>query len=151
MHKENLKLLEGEKGLSSPKFKALIDFDSGDDMVEVIQHKHYYGKVLKDLGMRSIYKDAEEIAKVDKFLLSIGALVRYTSAQVSTKVIKFDILRATWQAHGYEFSNLQKMKRLKGINFNMLNVKSIRIMNRFAQKVAQFRESYTKKMQDHHK
>ena len=55
------------------------------------------------------------------------------------------------QSQGYEFSDLQKMKRLKGINFNMLNVKSIRIMNRFAQKVAQFRESYTKKMQDHHK
>ena len=43
---------------------------------------------------------------MDNFLLSIGALVRYNAEQVSTKVIKFEILRATWQAHGYEFSNL---------------------------------------------
>ena len=63
-----------------------------------------------------------------------------------TKVVRFDILRAAWQVHGYKFSNLQKMKKIKGLNFNMLSLKSIRIMNRFAKKVKQFQEIYTKKM-----
>ena len=48
--------------------------------------------------------------------------------------------------HGYEFSNLKKLKKVNGINFNMLSVKSIRIMNRFSKKVAQFQDVYIKKM-----
>ena len=49
--------------------------------------------------------------------------------------------------HGYEFSNLRRMKPIKGINFNMLSVKSIRIMNRFAHKIKVYSELYVKKLE----
>ena len=38
----------------SPKHSTLIDFDTGDDMVEVITLSEFYGKVLHDLGLQSI-------------------------------------------------------------------------------------------------
>ena len=74
------------------------------------------------------------MTKFEAFLSSIGALANKTgwNEADSTKVIRFDILRAAWQVHGYEFSNLKKLKKINGINFNMLSVKSIRIMNRFS-------------------
>ena len=52
-----------------------------------------------------------------------------------TLFLRFDILRSAWHVHGYEFSNLRRMKRIGGLNFNMLSVKSIRIMNRFTKKI----------------
>ena len=65
-------------------------------------------------------------------MVKIGALAVDKTSNMSNKVIRFDILRAAWQVHGYKYSNLQKMKKIKGINFNMLSIKSIRILNRFS-------------------
>ena len=120
------------------KIKMLKDFDLGDDTVEVILQNDYYTKVLSDVNCNHLVNTSQKKVKMDTFLSQIGALFRYESSSLDTRVIRFDILRAAWQVHGYEFSNLKRMKRLKGINFNMLNNKSIRIMNRFAKKVSQF-------------
>ena len=38
------------------------------------------------------------------------------------------------------------MKRIGGLNFNMLSVKSIRIMNRFAIKILGYQEIYARKI-----
>ena len=38
------------------------------------------------------------------------------------------------------------MKRIGGLNFNMLSVKSIRIMNRFAVKILCYKEIYARKV-----
>ena len=40
------------------------------------------------------------------------------------------------------------MKRKNGMNFNMLNVKSIRIMNRFTQLLTKYCKSYANKIQN---
>ena len=63
-----------------------------------------------------------------------------------TLFLRFDILRSAWHVHGYEFSNLRRMKRIGGLNFNMLSVKSIRIMNRFAIKILGYQEIYARKI-----
>ena len=71
----------------------------------------------------------------------------YTDGVATEKeYLRFDIIRSAWQVHGYEFSNLRRMKRIGGLNFNMLSVKSIRIMNRFAQKIIGYREIYARKV-----
>ena len=60
--------------------------------------------------------------------------------------LRFDILRSALLVHGYGFSNLRRMKRIGGLNFNMLSVKSIRIMNRFAVKILGYQEIYARKV-----
>ena len=139
---------------------ALMGFDTGDDAVEVIKRDDFYGQVMKDLGLASLVKATKEVAKFDDFFAQIGALaicskISDTSCckaadtaadQEGAKYLRFDILRSAWQVHGYEFSNLRRMKRIGGLNFNMLSVKSIRIMNRFAIKVQGYQEIYARKV-----
>lgn len=96
-------------------------------------------------------KTAKEFLKLEHFFAQIGALaVSKTKAKdgavEETKYLRFDIVRSAWQVHGYEFSNLRRMKRIGGLNFNMLSVKSIRIMNRFSLKILGYQEIYTRKV-----
>ena len=118
-----------------------MDFDTGDDAVEVIARADFYDLVLKQLGLNIITQAPEEIVKMDRFLAEIGALAKNSSVPEGpdSQVIRFDILRSAWQVHGYQFSNLRKLRKLRGLNFNMLNVKSVRVMNRLAKKVDKFK------------
>ena len=95
---------------------------------------------MTDLGLKTLAKATSEVAKLDEFFAQVGALAEAKSTAKDGSInsilyLRFDILRSTWQVHGYEFSNLRRMKRIGGLNFNMLSVKSIRIMNRFAMKI----------------
>ena len=89
------------------------------------------------------------MAKLDHLFSKIGALATATPKDKKSKscqILRFDILRSAWQVHGYEFTNLKRFKKVKGINFNMLSVKSIRIMNRLASKIGTYREIYSKRL-----
>ena len=46
----------------SPRHSTLIDFDTGDDMVEVILLSDFYSKVLKDLGLEHMTAEADQIS-----------------------------------------------------------------------------------------
>ena len=63
-------------------------------------------------------------------MAEIGALAVIKDDE--SEVIRFDILCSSWLVHGYMYSSYRKLKRVKGLNFNMLSAKSIRIMNRLA-------------------
>ena len=45
-------------------------------------------------------------------------------------------------ANGYKFTSLKRFKKIKGLNYNMLSVKSIRIMNRLSSVIQQFSFRY---------
>ena len=47
--------------------------------------------------------------------------------------------------HGYEFSSHRKLRKVSGLNFNMLSAKSIRIMNRMVNVVAAYTRLYQAK------
>ena len=50
IHNNDLGTVE-EGPMISPKYKTMIDFDIGDDNVECILKKAFYGKVFTDLGL----------------------------------------------------------------------------------------------------
>ena len=130
---------------------ALMGLDMGDDAVEVIKHDDFMSQVMTDLGLKTLAKASSEVAKLDEFFAQVGALAEAKSTAKDGSInsilyLRFDILRSTWQVHGYEFSNLRRMKRIGGLNFNMLSVKSIRIMNRFAMKILGYQEIYARKV-----
>lgn len=60
-------------------------------------------------------------------------------------MIRFDVLSQAWLVHGYEFSSHRKLRKVSGLNFNMLSAKSIRIMNRMVNVVAAYTRLYQAK------
>lgn len=124
-----------------------MDFDSGDDRIEMILLCDFFARVLHDLGMDHLSISPNTKTKVEKMLAQIGALAYNMADPDKIKVVRFDILRSAWQVHGYEFSNLKQLKTKQGMNFNMLSVKSIRILNRFTAKIAKYKESYVRKLE----
>ena len=132
---------------------TLVDFDSGSDTIEVIYLSDFYGRVIKDLGFGKSVKEAPaEMKKMNYWLASIGALTEIVSSQNEgeqrTRAIRFDVLRSAWLLHGYQFSNQKKLRKMHGMNFNMLSVKSIRIMNRFSSKISKFHALYRKRIEN---
>jgi len=119
----------------------LTDFDSGDDKVEVIKKTDFFEQVLADLGLPPL----SEKEKQEQYLslVRIGALAHVKTDK--SQVLRFDVLSAAWLVHGYQFSNFRQLKRVKGLNFNMLSVKSIRIMNRLARVIDAYARLYAKK------
>ena len=77
---------------------------------------------------------------MDAFLAEIGALAVITDTH--QEVIRFDILCSAWLVHGYLYSSFRKLKRVNGLNFNMLSAKSIRIMNRLVAVVSAYTRLY---------
>ena len=125
-----------------------MGLDMGDNTIELITREDFYAQVMTDLGLQTLIKTTKEVEKLDHFFAQIGALARvYSKKDESDNLfLRFDILRASWQVHGYEFCNLRRMKRVGGLNFNMLSVKSIRIMNRFSIKIRVYQDIYTRKI-----
>ena len=52
----------------SPRHSTLIDFDTGDDMVEVITLSDFYGKVLRDLCLEHMAAEADQLTQFEVFL-----------------------------------------------------------------------------------
>ena len=115
------------------------NFDSGDDKVSYISQADFYKQVFTSLGV-SI---DEERDKMDTFLAEIGALAVIKADE--SEVIRFDILCSAWLVHGYLYSSFRKLKRVNGLNFNMLSAKSIRIMNRLVAVVSAYTRLYQAK------
>lgn len=116
----------------------LQNFDSGDDKVDVIVHETFYTQLFTDLNLAVPTKEQTQV--MDAFLASIGALA--IEKINCTQVIRFDVLNAAWQVQGYLFSGMTKFKKVKGLNFNMLSAKSIRILNRFAKMIETYSRFY---------
>ena len=133
-------------GVAEPPHVSLRDFDTGDECVEVMLRDDFYSSVLPTLGLHNMINAKDQIASLDQFFADIGVLARYsknkTSKKTDIKVLRFAVLAAAWQVHGYEFSNLKRLKRINGLNFNMLSVKSIRILNRLSARLQAYRKIY---------
>ena len=50
------------------------------DSIEVMLHKHFYNKILQDLGIKRLADLPDEIQKMDDFWASIGALISVKDA-----------------------------------------------------------------------
>ena len=116
-------------------------FDSGDDKVPFITHEHFHEQVFMSLGLPQL--NLQERTHLSTLLAEIGALARLKAS--NAEVIRFDVLSQAWLVHGYEFSSHRKLKKVSGLNFNMLSAKSIRIMNRMVNVVAAYTRLYQAK------
>lgn len=74
VHSNDLEQVRVHDEMNSPRHSTLIDFDTGDDMVEVITLKEFYTKVLQDLGLQAMLRQTEEVAKFEAFMGEIDAL-----------------------------------------------------------------------------
>ena len=80
---------------------------------------------------------------MNTFLAEIGALA-VTKAD-NSEVIRFDVLCCAWMVHGYLYSSFRKLKKVNGLNFNMLSAKSIRIINRLVEVLRAYMRLYQAK------
>mmetsp|Transcript_6393 Transcript_6393/g.8545 ORF Transcript_6393/g.8545 Transcript_6393/m.8545 type:complete len:251 (+) Transcript_6393:2191-2943(+) len=132
---------------ATPVHSSLSNFDTGEGKVEVMRRDDFYGQVLKELGMSALMESAEEVAKLDQFFAEIGALATFvpTEFEQPEKVLRFAILTAAWSIHGYMYSNNRRLKKINGLNFNMLSVKSIRILNRLSARILAYQKTYERR------
>ena len=108
---------------------------------EVILKKDFYEFALEDLGLEVFILDSSQTEKLDNCLQTIGSIGIDTSSNRQAQLIKIDVLIAAMRVLNYQFAGnslLEDQKKLTGFNFRQLTTRSIRIMNRFAQVVAQF-------------
>ena len=128
---------------------SLAEFNlSDDEQVEILLREDFYSQVLADLSMQELSEKADEVAKLENLFLEIGVLALCKAASVGATqnnekyVLRFQVLAASWQALGYRFSNLKRLRKINGLNFNMLSVKSIRILNRLSARIQAYEKTY---------
>ena len=83
---------------------VIIDKNPGKAEVEIILNDDFYGKVLKDMGLKRYVDIPEEAQKLDKMLIEIGALVQKQLDGKVIKVINLDVLISAMRVYKYEYS-----------------------------------------------
>ena len=63
---------------------SLIEFNSSDEQVEILLRDDFYKQVLADLGLQALAEKSDEVAKLDKLFLEIGALALCKSASTGS-------------------------------------------------------------------
>ena len=58
------------------------------------------------------------------------------------KVIRVEVLLAALRIHKYEYSGLELVDKIKGVDFRNLSPKSIRTLNRLTRLVLQYQDKY---------
>ena len=106
--------------------------------VEIILNDDFYGKVLKDMGLKRYVDIPEEAQKLEQMLIEIGALATKKIDSKSIKVIKLEVLIAAMRVYKYDYSGIALKTTIRGIDFRTLDAKSIRIMNRLTRQTAIF-------------
>ena len=116
---------------------AIPDLNRSNE-VEIILNDDFYGKVLKDMGLKRYVDIPEEAQKLEQMLIEIGALATKKIDSKSIKVIKLEVLIAAMRVYKYDYSGIALKTTIRGIDFRTLDAKSIRIMNRLTRQTAIF-------------
>ena len=71
---------------------------------------------------------------MEQFLERIGANAIYTST--GTQLIKYEVLISAMRALNYAYAGQVLSSKKRGLDFRVLNARSVRVMNRFAEIIA---------------
>lgn len=104
--------------------------DSIDLEEEVILKKEFMEYVLEDLELLVYVNDPTQTAKLEEMFKRIGANGIFGN---SLNVIKFEVLISAMRVLKYAYAGQVLNLKIKSLDFRMLNARSIRIMNRFAE------------------
>ena len=94
--------------------------------------------VLDDLDLTKYVEGSGPSAKLAELLSKIGA----SSILNRTKVIRYEVLFSAMRVLGYDFDGQVNTQLKKGLDFRMLNSRSVRILNRFAEIIALYQSNY---------
>ena len=116
--------------------------------VELILNEDFYGKVLKDMGLKRYVDIPEEAQKLNQMLIEIGALSSMKIDDKVIKVINLEVLISAMRVYKYEYSGFSLHSQVRGIDFRTLDSKSIRTMNRLTRQVAIYQSQYQESAND---
>ena len=74
IHRDDLRPVERTPEKTPAMHAILMDFDNGDDMIEVMLLNDFYLKVLPDLGLHEIANESKQVAYLNSLFNKIGAL-----------------------------------------------------------------------------
>ena len=131
--------------MRDPSGEVVPDPNPGSAEVEIILNDDFYGKVLKDMGLKRYVDIPEEAAKLEQMLIAIGALASKKIDGKEIKVILLEVLIAAMRVYKYEYSGIALKTTIRGIDFRTLDAKSIRTMNRLTRQAAVFQGQYQEK------
>ena len=140
-----LESIQGNEQAFIPIRKIINPPNQDADDEEVILLKEFKEYVLDDLGLQAYSENPAEEAKLDGLLKEIGAIAA-DSDNSKSLLVKIEVLMAAMRLLSYNYAVLDKGSViLRHMDFRALSAQSIRILNKFTNKVNENKHAYETK------